>query len=87
MQSEVMEGRLRSQLGCLAARNKTMRGPYLTDDRNVRLFVDRCYNRNHWYVIEAGRFVAGPYATKGEAIGWMMGITRNDTGPQRITKL
>ena len=53
----------------------------------MRLFVDRCYNRNHWYVIEAGRFVAGPYPTKGEAIGWMMGITRNDTDPQRITKL
>ncbi len=37
----------------------------------MKLFVDRCYRKNHWYVINNGTFVAGPFATKGEAIVWM----------------
>lgn len=37
----------------------------------MELFVDRCHRRNHWYVVDGGVFVAGPFATKGEAISWM----------------
>ena len=35
-----------------------------------RLFVDRCYSKNHWYIISCGSFVAGPFDTKGDAITW-----------------
>ena len=37
----------------------------------AELFVDRGYKRNHWYVRINGRFVAGPYPNKGEAIKWI----------------
>jgi len=36
----------------------------------LTIFVDRCYSRNNWYVINNGTFIAGPFSTKGEAIQW-----------------
>jgi hypothetical protein len=37
----------------------------------MKLFVDRGYKRNFWYVVKGGNFIAGPFERKGEATDWM----------------
>ena len=37
----------------------------------MKLFVDRGYKRNFWYVVKDGGFVAGPFERKGEATNWI----------------
>ena len=37
----------------------------------MKLFVDRCYRKNYWYIVDGGSFVAGPFDIKGDAIRWM----------------
>jgi hypothetical protein len=36
----------------------------------MTLFVDRCYRKNHWYIIKSGSFVAGPFPNKGLALAY-----------------
>jgi len=70
VEPKVTEGYLSQQLASLGERRKFFNGPCVTADHDAKLFIDRFWGRNHWYVLDAGRVICGPFETKTDAILW-----------------
>ena len=70
MEPRVIEGYLIKQLAPLGGSRKFYSGPCVTADHDAKLFIDRFWGRNHWYVLDAGRVQCGPFETKADAMLW-----------------
>ena len=70
IEPKVIEGNLFKQLASLGVERRFFDGPCVTADHDAKLFIDRFWGRNHWYVLDAGRIICGPFETKDKAIFW-----------------